>query len=304
MEQGREVFAVPGPIGGRSIGAATGSSRAGAKLVTSVRGRARRDRPRADGAGRGRRGCARPAAALAPEERSLVDALAGGVLHVDELVRRTRPTPVGRSRRCSRSSSADSSRSGPGCGSSALACGGTRLMAKNLVIVESPAKAKTLTKYLGRDYQVKASVGPRRGPAEVEARRRHRERLRARVPRSSTARRRSSTSSRRRRKDKENIYLAPDPDREGEAIAWHIAREARRPEQEERPPRALQRDHEEGRAGGASTNPRELDTQPLRRAAGAPRARPPRRLPDLARSSGTRCAAGCRPGACSRSRCA
>ena len=70
-------------------------------------------------------------------------------------------------------------------------------MAKNLVIVESPAKARTLTKYLGRNYQVKASVGhvvdlPKsKLGVDIE------QRLRARVPRSSTARRRSSTSSRR-----------------------------------------------------------------------------------------------------------
>ena len=95
-------------------------------------------------------------------------------------------------------------------------------MAKNLVIVESPAKARTIGKYLGRDYQVKASVGhimdlPKsklgvdvdngfaaqyqviRGKAKVVE------------------------DLRRAAKGKQRIFLASDPDREGEAIAWHVA---------------------------------------------------------------------------------
>jgi DNA topoisomerase-1 len=95
-------------------------------------------------------------------------------------------------------------------------------MAKNLVIVESPAKARTLTKYLGRDYQVKASVGH-----VVD------------LPKSKLGvdidndfapdyqvihgKSKIITELRQAAKGKENIYLAPDPDREGEAIAWHIA---------------------------------------------------------------------------------
>jgi len=96
------------------------------------------------------------------------------------------------------------------------------MAAKNLVIVESPAKAKTLEKYLGRDFQVKASVGHivdlpksklgvdiKKGFAPdfhvIQAKRKVVEELR------------------RAAKGKENIYLASDPDREGEAIAWHIA---------------------------------------------------------------------------------
>src|SRR5262245_45179066 len=95
-------------------------------------------------------------------------------------------------------------------------------MAKNLVIVESPAKARTLTKYLGRDYQVKASVGH-----VVD------------LPKSKLGvdiandfkpeytvihgKTKIITELRQAAKGKQNIYLAPDPDREGEAIAWHIA---------------------------------------------------------------------------------
>src|SRR2546427_8191831 len=95
-------------------------------------------------------------------------------------------------------------------------------MAKNLVIVESPSKARTLTKYLGRNYQVKASVGhvvdlPKsklgvdiENDFEPEYQIIH-------------GKKKVIDELKKAAKDKENIYLAPDPDREGEAIAWHIA---------------------------------------------------------------------------------
>ncbi len=95
-------------------------------------------------------------------------------------------------------------------------------MAKNLVIVESPSKARTLTKYLGRDYLVKASVGhivdlPKsklgvdiEKDFEPEYQIIH-------------GKKKIIDDLKKAAKDKENIYLAPDPDREGEAIAWHIA---------------------------------------------------------------------------------
>jgi DNA topoisomerase-1 len=95
-------------------------------------------------------------------------------------------------------------------------------MAKNLVIVESPAKARTLTKYLGRDYQVKASVGhvvdlPKsKLGVDIEN---------DFAPEYQVIHGKGKIISELRQaaKGKENIYLAPDPDREGEAIAWHIA---------------------------------------------------------------------------------
>src|SRR3990172_8078349 len=95
-------------------------------------------------------------------------------------------------------------------------------MAKNLVIVESPAKARTLSKYLGRDYQVKASVGhvvdlPKsKLGVDIE---------RDFQPEYQVIRGKGKiiTELRQAAKGKTNIYLAPDPDREGEAIAWHIA---------------------------------------------------------------------------------
>jgi DNA topoisomerase-1 len=95
-------------------------------------------------------------------------------------------------------------------------------MAKHLVIVESPAKAKTLSKYLGRDYQVKASIGhvmdlPKsKLGVDVEndfAAEYH-------VIQGKSA---ILADIKKAAKDKESVFLASDPDREGEAIAWHIA---------------------------------------------------------------------------------
>lgn len=95
-------------------------------------------------------------------------------------------------------------------------------MAKNLVIVESPAKAKTIGKYLGRDYQVKASVGHIMDLPKSK--------LGVDVENGFVAeyhiipgKSKIVDELRKAAKDKEHIYLASDPDREGEAIAWHIA---------------------------------------------------------------------------------
>jgi len=92
-------------------------------------------------------------------------------------------------------------------------------VAKNLLIVESPAKTRTLKKFLGKQYAVEASIGHIRdlvkkdmgiGPSyephyEVIASRREVvKKLRAAAKKADT------------------VFLAPDPDREGEAIAWHI----------------------------------------------------------------------------------
>ncbi len=95
-------------------------------------------------------------------------------------------------------------------------------MAKNLLIVESPAKAKTINKYLGKDFQVLASYGhvrdliPKEGAVDpsqnfamrydlIEKNEKHVEAIAKAA------------------KGAEGIFLATDPDREGEAISWHIA---------------------------------------------------------------------------------
>src|SRR5258706_6348451 len=99
-------------------------------------------------------------------------------------------------------------------------------MAKSLIIVESPAKAKTIKKYLGAGFTVKASVGHVKDLPErrlgidiahdfapeyvpIKGKKKLIDELRAEAEKV------------------ESVYLAPDPDREGEAIAWHIASELR-----------------------------------------------------------------------------
>ena len=94
-------------------------------------------------------------------------------------------------------------------------------MASHLVIVESPAKAKTIEKYLGKDFKVLASYGhvrdliPKEGAVEtdngfkmnytpVERNQKH------------------IASIEKELKKADSIYLATDPDREGEAISWHL----------------------------------------------------------------------------------
>jgi DNA topoisomerase I len=102
-------------------------------------------------------------------------------------------------------------------------------MAKNLVIVESPAKAKTINKYLGKDYLVKASIGhikdlPSKGLGvdvdddfkptyEVipDSRKRNNKKIVAELKKAA--------------KEADAVYLAADPDREGEAICQHLAEE-------------------------------------------------------------------------------
>ena len=92
----------------------------------------------------------------------------------------------------------------------------------NLVIVESPAKAKTIEKYLGKGFKVLASYGhvrdliPKEGAVDtendfamkytlVERNQKHVQAITKEMKKADT------------------LYLATDPDREGEAISWHIA---------------------------------------------------------------------------------
>ena len=94
-------------------------------------------------------------------------------------------------------------------------------MTKNLVIVESPAKAKTIKKYLGKDFEVMASYGhvrdlvPKEGAVDptrqfamrwelIEKNKKHVEAITRAV------------------KKADALYLSTDPDREGEAISWHL----------------------------------------------------------------------------------
>ncbi|TVR19615.1 MAG: type I DNA topoisomerase [Nitriliruptor sp.] len=97
-------------------------------------------------------------------------------------------------------------------------------VADNLVIVESPAKAKTIERYLGSGYKVLASYGhirdlPRSDFA-IEFTDAGEAELVYEVPESS---KKHVAALRKAAKDATSVWLAPDLDREGEAIAWHIA---------------------------------------------------------------------------------
>lgn len=94
-------------------------------------------------------------------------------------------------------------------------------MSKYLVIVESPAKAKTIEKYLGKDYQVMASYGhirdlvPKEGAVDPDN---HFEMKYQVIEKNA----KHVDAIRKALKKCDGLYLAPDPDREGEAIAWHL----------------------------------------------------------------------------------
>src|SRR5699024_5805393 len=96
------------------------------------------------------------------------------------------------------------------------------ILAENLVIVESPAKAKTIEKYLGKKYKVIASMGHvrdlPRSQMGVDVDNYY-------EPRYITIRGKGPVVKdlKRHAKKAKNVYLASDPDREGEAIAWHLA---------------------------------------------------------------------------------
>src|SRR4051812_26050875 len=94
-------------------------------------------------------------------------------------------------------------------------------MSKNLIIVESPAKAKTLEKYLGSDYVVKSSIGHIRalpsksGSIDVD-------KDFAPTYEVNADKKKVVAELRKAAKAAEIVWLASDPDREGEAIAWHL----------------------------------------------------------------------------------
>src|SRR5947209_19793182 len=97
-------------------------------------------------------------------------------------------------------------------------------MARNLVIVESPAKAKTINKYLGKNFVVKASLGhvkdlPKKDLAvDVDnGFRPHYEVI--------EGKKKLIQELKDAAKNVESVYLAADPDREGEAICWHLQEE-------------------------------------------------------------------------------
>ena len=92
----------------------------------------------------------------------------------------------------------------------------------NLVIVESPAKAKTIKKYLGNDYEVIASMGHIR---DLPTRRLSVDVKNNFEPKYEIIKGKEETveSLRKKASSSDQVYLATDPDREGEAISWHLA---------------------------------------------------------------------------------
>ena len=97
-------------------------------------------------------------------------------------------------------------------------------MAKALVVVESPAKAKTINKYLGRNYKVIASMGHVRDLPKsklgVDIREDFEPSYEVIASRKKVLKELKDAA-----KESDDIYIATDPDREGEAIGWHLAEE-------------------------------------------------------------------------------
>ena len=98
---------------------------------------------------------------------------------------------------------------------------------KNLVIVESPSKSKTIEKYLGKDYKVLSSKGHIRdlstkgkGGLGVDIDHDFKPDYIVDVDKKDIL-----SNLKKEAKDADNVYLATDPDREGEAISWHLAEE-------------------------------------------------------------------------------
>ncbi len=104
-------------------------------------------------------------------------------------------------------------------------------MAKNLLIVESPAKAKTIKKFLGANYEVLASNGHVRDIPKsqmgIDVENDY-------EPKYITIRGKGDILAKLRKEVKkaEKVYLATDPDREGEAISWHLAEALKIPDSE------------------------------------------------------------------------
>ena len=97
-------------------------------------------------------------------------------------------------------------------------------MAKALIIVESPTKARTITKYLGRGYTVMASVGHVK---DLPTSKLGVDLVHDFEPQYVTIKGKSKVLAEIKKKAEgvDKVFLAPDPDREGEAIAWHLEQE-------------------------------------------------------------------------------
>ena len=127
-------------------------------------------------------------------------------------------------------------------------------MAKNLVIVESPAKAKTIEKFLGSDFEVRASMGhiidlPRKGLG-VDTRKDFAPKYEVIEKKDYLLKELKAAS-----KKAETVYLAPDPDREGEFIAWSLKHMLGL----RKPRRAVFNEITKGAVRDAIAHPRDID---------------------------------------------
>src|SRR6188472_4311647 len=131
---------------------------------------------------------------------------------------------------------------------------------KNLVIVESPAKARTIERYLGDDYRVLASYGhvrdlpenPGKGKFGVDVDHDFEPEYVI-----SDDRRKQVNDIEKAAKGSDHVYLATDLDREGEAIAWHVAEAAHVPP--EKTLRVTFNEITESAIREAFANPRQID---------------------------------------------
>ena len=128
------------------------------------------------------------------------------------------------------------------------------ILPRNLVIVESPSKATTIKKFLGPDFEVLASVGhvvdlPKKGLG-VDTRKNFSPKYVV-VP----GKEKVLTELRKASRGVDQVYLAPDPDREGEAISWHLARAL----ELDHPLRAVFNEITKSGVTQGIENPREID---------------------------------------------
>ena len=181
---------------------------------------------------------------------------------------------------------------------------------RKLVIVESPAKAKTIGGYLGPGYVVEASIGHvrdlPRNAADVPAKYKKEPWARLGVDTEhefeplyvvSPDRKQQVTKLKALLKDADELYLATDEDREGEAIAWHLVQTlnpkvpVKRMVFHEITPAAI---------SAAVENTREHRRRPGRRPGDPSHPRPPLRLRGQPGAVEEGAARACRPAACSR----
>ena len=171
----------------------------------------------------------------------------------------------------------------------------------SLVIVESPAKARTIGKYLGRGYRVKATVGHVRDLPEKKLGIDIENGFRPEYV-TIAGKEKTLTDLKNAAKDSREIFLATDPDREGEAIAWHVAEQITRRGGRQAPPCAAFTRSPRTPSSARSRRPARstsAKSRRSRRAACSTGSSATRRAP----SSGRRSRRDSRPDACRRSRC-